>query len=792
MLGLGIPELAILLIFGLVSLPWILYLLTLRKSLRLTQKYHDISPGLVWLLLIPIFNLGWQFYILKNITKGIKGKFNEMGKACGDGGWSIGLAFSILAFMYVCVLEFIPDIRILFSIGTFFTWLIYWNKIVKFNRLILPTQAPESTSQDEADKAALMNAASPPALQAGGYVCSDCGANVSVTDTRCPQCGGDLPGIEHLGITQKPQISHDVIKTHLADQNVTTEETQSIESLSSPQISPAVTSTKSKTNITLFIVVFILLIVCGVGYYFYDRTPARIYQKNKNAVVLIAKYDIFDKLDGYGSGFIIDGRGVIATNYHVIKGAFDIKVKTADDRLLVFDSIQYADKENDVALIRVKTPQDAKLSKINIGDSMAVKVGETVYVIGNPKGLENTFSEGIVSGIRENNIIQITAPISPGSSGGPVLDRDGNAIGISTSQVQGGQNLNFAVPINFIKDAVLSINSNVSSIKPIETIKEKPQYRLVITQKEIDLAEGYVAVKDWNGLEQYARGLTQVYSSDATSWFYLGYALYEKRNYESAIQSFDEAIVLNPNESQFFNLRGHAYFALEKQDDAYGNYCEAISRNPNEAVYYYNRASVYPYDSYHRERNESTFADYQASCSKGYSDACNKIREIEANLVTEKETASQNESMQLVADAADLVDAGQYQMALDKLNKAIMKDHNNYRALFYHGLVFYRTQRYYDAIADFTKAIGITDAFPDYFYYRGLSYEKLRQYRSAVDDFNKVITMNPQDINPRDHRAYVYKITGHLDWARADFESSCRLGSKYSCNQLKALSAQNR
>ena len=130
MFGLGLPELIILLVLGLI-IPWIYYLKTLKKSLVLTQKHHGISPNLVLLLLIPIFSLGWQFYILTNITKGIKGKCKEIEKDCGDGGWSIGLAYSILACCGV-----IPYLGVIAGLGAFITWIIYWSKIANFNKLM--------------------------------------------------------------------------------------------------------------------------------------------------------------------------------------------------------------------------------------------------------------------------------------------------------------------------------------------------------------------------------------------------------------------------------------------------------------------------------------------------------------------------------------------------------------------------------------------------------------------------------------------------------------------------------
>lgn len=151
-----------------------------------------------------------------------------------------------------------------------------------------------------------------------------------------------------------------------------------------------------------------------------------------------------------GSGFFV-ADDVIATNIHVIAKA------THGDAKLVGGSQTYAisglvgsDEEHDLALLKIR---GAKRAALPIGDSEKLSVGDEIYVLGNPEGLEGTLSNGIVSGIRQigtAKILQITAPISPGSSGGPVLDQQGQVVGVAVATFKGGQNLNFAVPGNYL------------------------------------------------------------------------------------------------------------------------------------------------------------------------------------------------------------------------------------------------------------------------------------------------------------------------------------------------------
>jgi hypothetical protein len=115
------------------------------------------------------------------------------------------------------------------------------------------------------------------------------------------------------------------------------------------------------------------------------------------------------------------------------------------------EGITAIDTERDLVVLKISRAHAPTLS---LGSSDDVQVGETVYAVGNPQGLEGTFSQGIVSSIREvgtDKLLQITAPISPGSSGGPVLNGKGEVIGVSVATFRGGQNLNFAIPSSYLK-----------------------------------------------------------------------------------------------------------------------------------------------------------------------------------------------------------------------------------------------------------------------------------------------------------------------------------------------------
>lgn len=181
--------------------------------------------------------------------------------------------------------------------------------------------------------------------------------------------------------------------------------------------------------------------------------PARVlsteelFQMASPAVMLIEIYDEEGHKRGLGSGFAVSSDGTVVTNYHVIRGASRATAKFGDGTFATVSGVVAYDPGHDVAVIKV---QGASPPTLKLGNSDSLRVGDHVVAIGSPLGLQNTMSEGIVSALRMG-IVQMSAPISPGSSGGPVLNTAGEVVAVSVATVTEGQNLNFAVPINWTK-----------------------------------------------------------------------------------------------------------------------------------------------------------------------------------------------------------------------------------------------------------------------------------------------------------------------------------------------------
>lgn len=187
----------------------------------------------------------------------------------------------------------------------------------------------------------------------------------------------------------------------------------------------------------------------------YKDIPS-IAQAAKPAIVLIVMLNK-EKPIALGTGFVVRSDGVILTNYHVIETGNSAVVKFADGTVLPVDGLLAADKIRDLAAIKIH----GKLFRIlALGNSDKMQVGEEVVAIGNPQGLELTVSNGILSGLRTDQeaggkFLQITAPITHGSSGGPLFNLAGEVIGITTLGLEGGGDLNFAIPVNDAKSLLL-------------------------------------------------------------------------------------------------------------------------------------------------------------------------------------------------------------------------------------------------------------------------------------------------------------------------------------------------
>ncbi|MBC8434175.1 MAG: serine protease [Desulfobacterales bacterium] len=239
----------------------------------------------------------------------------------------------------------------------------------------------------------------------------------------------------------------------------------------------------------LFVTVPMFIIIGWTAVWAAGLAPHQIANRLMPSVVLVVNADSNMDPVGFGSGFVI-ADGIVVTNAHVIENGPYVLAKLVNDENFFGGSrsiLAYSDKW-DLAVLSIS---GLGAPPIKFGDSNALLIGDAVYAIGNPHGLTGTFSAGNVSAkrnIKGVSYIQMTAPVSPGSSGGPVVDANGSLVAVATAQFQTGQSLNFAVPVSYLKSLLKNANINTSQQqrKPREQQKlaqDKPQKGRSIARK---------------------------------------------------------------------------------------------------------------------------------------------------------------------------------------------------------------------------------------------------------------------------------------------------------------------
>jgi hypothetical protein len=206
----------------------------------------------------------------------------------------------------------------------------------------------------------------------------------------------------------------------------------------------------------------------------FAQVAKKVAQASFPSVVLLVMEDGSGQPLSLASGFFLT-RDTVATNAHVIQGASRGYARRIGDKVK-YDvrSILAIDQARDLVILQLDKGVGAPLK---LGDSDALGIGDDIFAVGNPQGLEGTFSQGIVSGIREVSgtaILQITAPISPGSSGGPILNAQAEVVGIAVATFRGGQNLNFAVPVKYLAALMTTAPRPRSLASHVKEASDKP------------------------------------------------------------------------------------------------------------------------------------------------------------------------------------------------------------------------------------------------------------------------------------------------------------------------------
>jgi len=458
------------------------------------------------------------------------------------------------------------------------------------------------------------------------------------------------------------------------------------------------------------------------------------------SVVLVITYDEEGEELSGGSGFFISEDGDVITNRHVIQGAYYAEVKTSDEKVYDVKEVLAEDKDGDLIRLSVDIPRDA-VHVLGISDSLP-EVGERVIVVGNPLGLEQTVSDGIVSAVREipafGNIIQITAPISSGSSGSPVVNMKGKAIGVASFQMVEGQNLNFAIP----GERVAELTSGKG-----QTFAER---KAAITEEWVSSAEGLywkgvqlVWAEDYQKALFYFKEAVKKNPSYVEAYSKIGYCKGELALYSEAIDAYKQAIRINPDDvDAYFNL-GLTYGNLERYHEAIEAYKQAIGINPYHAKAHHNLGVIYGNLGLYSEAIEA----YKQAIriDPDYAKAFYSLGWAYSEL-------------------------GLYSEAIETYKQAIRIDHD-YAAAYYNlGLAYAKLGRYSEAIEIYKQAIRIDPDDAAAHYNLGIAYGNLRRHSEEIKTYNQAIRINPKYINAHFNLGLAYLKIGDTGSALQEYK----------------------
>lgn len=447
------------------------------------------------------------------------------------------------------------------------------------------------------------------------------------------------------------------------------------------------------------------------------KSASDIFQTASPSIVIVLALDTSGKERSLGSGVIIS-KNLVITNCHVISNASRIYVKV---RGKVHQAkLRHSDPDRDVCSVTVN---ELNGNPITFGKTSHIKVGERVYTIGTPKGLELTLSEGIISSLRKvqgGQYIQITAPISPGSSGGGLFDENGKLIGLPTFYLKDGQQLNFALPVEWIEElparhgkrTLNAIASEINWNNEAIVLEENGGYAELVelgikwtnSQPLNPVAWGslgfaYVKTGHLNkGIIALKKSLN-IFPLSST-WYVLGLAYEEEGQPTKALEAFKSAVNLESEHGASWQKIGDYYALAGHKNEAIDALQRAVHINSSDATAWYNLGST-------------------------------------------------------------LGEFGEHEKAIDALLNAIRINDSYAKAWANLGIDYFETSQYSNAIEASQNAIRLNPDDAESWNNIGISYINLKKYENAVEALQQAIYINPNDDKKLFNLGYAYSLMGN-------------------------------
>jgi tetratricopeptide (TPR) repeat protein len=449
------------------------------------------------------------------------------------------------------------------------------------------------------------------------------------------------------------------------------------------------------------------------------QSATTVFDRVKDSVFVVKALDAKGAEIALGSAVLLPN-GKFATNQHVVKEGTRFKVGRG--KQFVDATVYAADGDKDIALLEAPNISG---KAIQMGSAASLKVGQPVYAVGAPQGLELSISEGIVSQLRGGPppFIQTTAAISPGSSGGGLFDAEGRLVGLTALYIEGGQNLNFALPVEWI-----------AALKPrlAAPAKERSQGAWLARAVELEGKE------DWPGLRDWCLAWTKGEPKNEDAWFCLGEAYGGLQRYNDAIEVCRQALRIKPDFADAWYNLGCAYAGLQRYSDAIEAYRQALRIKPNYAEAWYNLGAVY--DGLRR-----------------YSDAIEACRQA---LRINPGLAFAWTNLGAAYDGLH-----RYSDAIEAYRQALRINPDYTDAWCNLGLVYARLKRYGDEIGAYRQALRINPDDAHAWYNLAVAYGGLQRYSDEIEACRQALRIKPGYADAWYDLGLTYVVMGNNDAA---------------------------
>ncbi len=477
----------------------------------------------------------------------------------------------------------------------------------------------------------------------------------------------------------------------------------------------------------------------------------KVVKKIQSAVVTVITYDIDKNVSGFGTGFFVDKKGHLVTNYHVLKKAYDAQVKTYDGKVYPIKLVIAENENMDIIKVSVDIPE--KLVRWTIVTGDLPNVAEQLLVVGSPMGLEQTVSEGIASAVREmpggEKFFQISAPVSPGSSGSPVVNMKGEVIGVATFQFAEGQNLNFAVS-----------GKSVLSLKGMKTGKTIAEWAYGISKEKLDEASSqfesgvsYAELGRYKEAIEAFKEAIRIKPDHALAHHNLGYSYAKLGRNKEAIEAYKQAIRIKPDDAEAFSSLGIAYGEIGLHKKRIEAYKQAIRIKPDDAETFFSLGISYGEIGLHKKAIEAYKQairikpdDALAHCILGfcYDTLGHHKKAIEAfkqAIRINPDFANPHRGL-----GSSYIQLGRYKEAIGALKQAIRIDPDYASSHYGLGYSYAELGRNKEAIEAYKQAIRIDPDYAEAHHNLGLRYAHLGLNKKAIDACKQAIRIKPDDV----------------------------------------------